>query len=251
VLGLPFEASGRLAVVQGSVTVRGHTISAGRYTRGVTALVVGVAIVTAAIFFTQRANAQEHGRLEIAPALGAYAPFGGVPFPVGNLGCPAFCELASFRESPAVAVGGRIGVWPIKRLAIEGSAWLAFSHLSDTAQYTGAHLTFGGASYLLLTSLRGVLKVATPAPTVSVLVMAGPAVVHRAGHAWSDWEAPTSLGGAFGLGVDIRPGHGATFRATIEDYVYTFESKTYFPSESRHDVVVSLSILFGRRGEDH
>jgi hypothetical protein len=217
-----------------------------------------VKVLVATSVVAQPASAQAHRRLEIAPALGVYVPSGGVPLPV-QLGCPRVefipCEFPSFKEARTVAIGGRVTAWLGTRTAIEGSVLYGSSRVTDLTRYTGPDpWQLGAQGNVVLTSLRAVLNVAPRIPAMSVLLMAGPAVIHRFGDGWSEWwKGPTSLGGAVGIGFDIHPGHGLGFRAAIEDYIYSFDSlhPSAYSSEFHHDFVFSLSMgpsFFGQRG---
>jgi hypothetical protein len=104
-------------------------------------------------------------------------------------------------------------------------------------------------------TLRFVLSVAPQAPTVSPLLTAGPAVIHRSGDAYANVRGTLSPGAAVGIGLDIHPGRHFAFRAQIEDYLYDvkFASGTgpgVGEWKFQHDVVLSLSTsLVGQRGE--
>jgi hypothetical protein len=220
-------------------------------------LVSGVALAAAgSIVLARLTSAQGHRRVEIAPALGGFASFGGVPMPYLQACVTGrSCELASFKEARTVAVGGRVTAWIGNRVAIEGAGWYGPGHVADathydTTSYPGGTNNEGGHGGTFLATVRAVANVA-PGPTASVLVMAGPAISHRFGVGWALWKNPTSGGGAFGIGLDIHPSHGLGMRAAIEDYVYTFDSPDprFISSESHHDFVFSLSIgpTFGQR----
>ena len=77
-------------------------------------------------------------------------------------------------------------------------------------------------------SVRGVLSLAPRAPTMSVVLMGGPAVIARPGD-------ETSFGGTVGISLDVHPGTGVSFRAGIEDYVYS-------TTQTHNDFVFSFSI---------
>ena len=220
-------------------------------------VVRGVALATVGgIVLACPVSGQQHRRIEIAPALGAFLPFGAVPVPE-FLGCPAYCQAPSLRETRTVALGGRVTAWLGKRAAIEGSIFYGPSGVADGTHYTSSpDPGYGAQGKVVLTSLRALLSVAAPVPTMSVLLMAGPAVIHQFGGGWPDWNSPTSFGGMLGVGLDVHRVHTLPLRAAIEDYVYSWESPmgAYYGSHSHHDVVFSLSAgpsFFGQRGERH
>jgi len=225
------------------------------FARALKAMVNGVAFTTAgAIALAHPTNAQAQRRLEIAPVLGAYMPTRHLPqlgdyeygcaVPGGAPPCPA----PDFKQTRAVAVGGRVTAWLSNRGAIEGSLWYSPSGVTGWLGYEAA-------ANIVVADLRVVLSLAPPAPTTSVLLMAGPAVIHRSGDAYADVRGTTSPGGALGVGLNIHPGRHFGLRAQIDDYLYRvkFASGTG-PGVSawkfQHDFVFSLSISpFGRRGE--
>lgn len=218
------------------------------FARALQFLMNGVALATAAtISLAHPTRAQLHRRLEIAPALGAYMPTGGRLFV--EFGCikssPVPCEVPALKQTRAVAVGGRAAVWLGTRGAVEGSLWYAPSGINDTTRYTTAvNYGYGADGKIVLVSLRGVLNLAIPATTVSVLLMGGPAVLHRFGDAWANWSGSTSGAGMLGIGVELHAGHGFGVRAAIEGYLYRFDAQRAEVSESafHHDLVFSLSM---------
>jgi hypothetical protein len=209
----------------------------------------------AAIPLAHPTSAQTHRRLEIAPAVGGYMPYGGVPLMLQyscltGHPCP---EVPSFEEARTVAVGGRVTVWLGHRWAIEGTGWYGSSHVTDVTQYTTEYVVYGGEGKIVLASLRPVVKVAA-VQRMSILLMAGPAVSLRFDDGWAQWKKPTSGGGAVGVALDFHPRPGLGFRASIEDYVYAFEStiRPDLPSKFHHDFVFSLSMgpsFVGRSGK--
>jgi len=199
-----------------------------------------------AIALTHPTSAQAQFRLEIAPALGAYMPTGQLPLGALTLTdvctehpedplCPTTSPRR--RANRAVAIGGRWTAWFGKGGAIEGSFWYSPSGSTVNA--------FEDPGTAVVGSLRGVLSLAPQARTMSVLLMGGPAVIHRSGFP----NDLTSFGGTVGLGLDIHPGRGLGFRAEIEDYLYSTQS-TAGNGLFHQDFVLSLSMSpFGQRGE--
>jgi hypothetical protein len=204
------------------------------FTRPLRFFVNGVALTTvAAIALTHPTSAQARRRVEIAPAVGAFVPSGGVPIP-WDPGCPDYCTSPSLSETRTVAVGGRVTAWLGKHGAVEASIFYGPSGVADLSDYTGqrpnTYSEFQVKGNVVLTSLRAVLNVAAPVPTASVLLMAGPAVIHQFGGGWPDWNSPTWYGGVVGIGLDVHRGHALLFRAAIEDYVYRFDNRVVGPS---------------------
>ena len=224
----------------------------------------------AAIALAHPTRAQAQLKLEIAPALGAYAPGGSLAdlfvdlFACGypkSIPTPTTCEIPHLKQDGAVAVGGRVTAWLGKRGAIEGSFWYAPSGLTDTTRYTPSSPQGSGGGEndnVVVISLRAVVNVVAPVRAMSVFLMGGPAVVRRAGAAWAYTSKTTSKGGVLGVGLDIHPGHGLAFRAAIENYLYKLYkldsgyAPGAMPSTFHHDFVFSLSMgpsLLGQRGE--
>jgi hypothetical protein len=213
----------------------------------------------AAIAIAHQASAQAHRRLEIAAALGTYVPMNQLPVGPGNM----FAETAiclghdplglcppgpSLQQKQALAIGGRVTSWLSRRSAIEGTFWYSPS---------GVTQTYRSAGKIVIADVRFVLSLAPQASTMSVLLLGGPAVIQRFGDAYVDVKGTTSPGGAIGIGLDIHPGHGYSFRAEIGDYLYSVQFASgpgpgglVGQRKSQHDVVFSLSMSpFGQGGE--
>lgn len=202
----------------------------------------------AAIFLAHPTSAQAHRRLELAVTLGAYVPTRHLPIgpwsDFSSIACIDVCETPTERQRRATALGGRVTAWLGTRGAIEGSFWYAPSGVTGWERVRGN---------IDLASVHLVLSLAPRAPTVSPLLLAGPAVIHRSGDAYTDVRGTTSPGGALGMGVGIHPGRRVACRVQVEDYLYRvkFASRTV-PGvsewEFQHDFVFSLSVSpVGRR----
>lgn len=202
----------------------------------------GALVAAASITVAPPASAQGR-RFEIAPAVGAYLPTRQLPsYPwVAYPLCGGCTRPAPPQQNQAVAAGGSITAWLGKMAGINGSLMYA---PSGVRAYSAR---------VVAAALRAVVRVAPNAPTMSVLIMGGPAMIHRSGNYYVD-VAPvrgtTSFGGAVGLGLDIHPGHRVGIRATIEDYLYSVQFAsgtgfyTFHPSErrSQQDLLLSVSI---------
>lgn len=202
--------------------------------------IVAAAAVTVIIHPT---SAQSHPRLEIAPALGGYIPAGAVEIAFECVTDP--CVGPVLQQDRAVALGGRVTAWLGTRGGIEGAFWYSPSGVVDRAQYaTIVPDGFGGNGTVILGSLRAVVSVTAPARTMSLLLMGGPALVHRAGQAWSYGSNNTSFAGTFGIGLNIHRGHGVSSRAAIEGYLYELRPLApYWGRSTLHDdLVFSLSL---------
>jgi hypothetical protein len=198
-------------------------------------------------------GAQARRRVEIAPALGAYAPMLDLP-DVGLVGCFDFPCSHPNRQKLSVAVGGRVTSWLSNRGAIEGSFWYAPSGVSGDYSNTSGNIVMAG--------LRLGLNLVPRAPAMSVLLMGGPALVQRSGDFYDGLRGRTSFGGALGIGLYTHPGRRFGFRAAIEDYLssarfgytpptgYPLRNYPPGPRKLQQDLVLSLSIdPFGQRGE--
>lgn len=237
-------------------------------------------LVAAVISLAYPKSAHAQLRVEIAPAVGVYAPGSGLPY-THIAGCnlkaggPDFrCgPLPSYLQTRGAAVGGRVTVAPRGRgttpasFAIEGSFWYVPNRVIERpSPYTllaGTGL-LNEANKIVAASLRFVLRLAPKAP-VSGLLIGGPALIHRSGEFYSGLPGTTtSPGGMLGVGVDVHPGRGLGLRGEIAMYLYsarfgdrpTFEQQLaqgpslYVPPRVwQDDFVFSLSISpFGGHG---
>jgi hypothetical protein len=236
------------------------------FARALKVLVNGVALAsTAMIALAHPTSAQARLRFEIAPALGFYGPTRQLPFfPwIAYERCGS-CPGPRLKQNPAMAVGGRATAWLNQREAIEGSFWYSRSGVTGSDNYTFSTVSLTAAGKIVLADLRFVLRLAGPASRMSVLLMGGPAVIHRFGDYYTDYApfvgsvtGTTSFGGTLGTGLDIYTGHCFGFRAQIEDYLYSirFEGSDprYADSSERkvqQDFVFSLSLSpFSQHGK--
>lgn len=216
-----------------------------------------VKVLVATSVVAQPASAQAHRRLEFAPALGVYTPARHLTLPTLLIGCPKIdpdpCSGSYVPPPPptqnrVAAVGGRVTAWFGNRGGIEGGVWYAPSGVTDQ--------TFGGSGNVVTATLRVVGRLVSRGDRMSVLLMGGPALIHRFGDAYAELIGATTPGGMLGIGLDVHPGRRFGFRATIEDYMYSLRLRYYLPagfysvSNFQHDVVLSLSMSpFGQRGE--
>lgn len=227
------------------------------FARALEVLVNGVALAAAAeVTLAHPTSAQTHPRFEIAPALGVYLPSRQLPLGPTPAICVedenGQCRTFFLEQSGAVAVGGRVTVWLNNRGAVEGLFWYSPSGVTGFVVED-----YEGAGNVVMASLRFVASLAPRARTMSVLLMGGPAVIHHSGDYYSDLRGATSFAGVLGIGLDIHPGRRFSFRAEVEDYVYSAQlasgipmgSTTAGPRTLHHDFVLSLSIsAFGQRG---
>lgn len=194
--------------------------------------------------------------------LGAYMP--GRPDDQSFYGCPRGgppCgPFPSYQQTGGLAVGGRVTAWLSNRAAIEGSFWFAPSHVTDVTPYADGYMGTDVAGHIVATDVRLVLSLIPQTREVSVLLMGGPAVIHRSGVLQNSSEfysmSKTVFGGVVGFGLDIHPGRGFAIRTALEDYLYSFTFNNDRSPIDRvwfhHDFVLSLSIgsnLFGRHGQ--
>jgi hypothetical protein len=214
----------------------------------------GALVAAASITLAPPASAQGL-RFEIAPAVAAYLPTRQMPFYpwVGFPKCGGCMTPPLPQQNHAVAAGGRITAWLGKRGGVDGSLMYSPSGVREYGYLTYAPSVSVSSGSIVVAALRAVVRVDAKAPTMSVLIMGGPAMIHRSGSYYYDVapvQGTTSFGGAVGLGLDIHPGHRVGIRATIEDYLYRVQFAsgtgfyTFHPSEtkSQQDFLLSLSI---------
>jgi len=190
----------------------------------------------AAIAFAHPPSAQAQFRLEVGGALGAYLPAGRLPLRYYSadicIETPEDPECLTGSRSRSggpnaqrtFAVGGRWTAWLGKRGAIEGAFWYSPSDPGT----------------VVMGSMRAVVSLAPQARTMSVILMGGPALIHRSGFVTGLLEDPTAFGGVLGIGLDMHPGHSVGVRAQIDDHLYRV-------GRLQQDFVVSFSVGWERR----
>jgi hypothetical protein len=171
------------------------------------------------VAFGLATSAQAQLRIEIAPAFGGYVPTRPLPNTYVIVGCaPYTCDYQppppqDLQQASVGAAGGRIAIWFDRRNAVEASFLYAPSYATDP--------NFGDyASGVTLAALRYVSRVARDLPDLSLLLMAGPAIVHRSAESWG-----TSPALALGVGIDALPKSRIGLRAEVSDYLYTVHFK--------------------------
>jgi hypothetical protein len=235
------------------------------FNRALKAWTNGAAVATAAALALALApptSAQAQLRIEIAPVLGAYMPTRPTDetfYACGSYDVRLPCQPdPSYQQTGGMAVGGRVTAWFSNRGAIEGSFWYAPSRVTDVAPYTDGFVGEEVAGHIVVADLRLVLSPVPQTSVVSVLLMGGPAVIHRSGDVRAVGSTSgTVAGGVLGVGLDIHLGRRFAMRAELDDYLYTFrfpeaEAGVIGMLKFRHDLVLSLSMgpsLFGQRGE--
>jgi len=192
-------------------------------------------------------SAQAQLRIEIAPAVGGYFPTRPLP-QAGTLLFSGDEVLPphALQQERAGALGGRVAVWFNRRSAVEGSFWYAPSKVTDDPAYVSP-----GAGAVTMAGLRYVFRVDPDLPVLSLLLMAGPAIVHRSGDAWAGITGTTSPALGLGIGIDALPASRVGLRGEVSDYLYNVNlsgdsdagSWSYSDSSAfQHDLIISLAL---------
>lgn len=172
-------------------------------------------------------------RVSISPTIGVYIP-------TSELVKAANGE--EFKQEIALAVGGRLGIYPSPRLGIVTSVSYVPSSLRFTFNQnetkTDANLLFG--------TVRASYQVIPFTSPVWLGLNAGASLVKRGGDAYANDEDKTDVGGVVGAAVGFRLGSFLSFYVAADDYIYgrTFvEAGALEEKKTQNDV--QLSVGFG------
>ena len=209
-----------------------------------------VAIATiAALALAHPKSAHGQFRIEIAPAFGHYIPSAQMPDPGGwFIGCPAmyppppecFTPIIPEHQERASAFGARVTGWFWSRAAIEGSFWTSASNVAGSL--------FSGSGNVFMADVRAVFSPFSPPQPVALLIMAGPALIHRSGDAWANLGGTTSPALALGAAVDVHPSWRFGIRLQVDSYLYSPRFKyngNVGESLGQRDLVWSVSTGVG------
>jgi hypothetical protein len=202
-------------------------------------------VLLATLGFTTRADAQL--KIEIAPAFGGYLPTRPLP-QAGTLLFSGDEVLPPHRlqQERAGGLGGRVAVWFNQRSAVEAAFGYAPSTITDDPAYASP-----GGGAVTTASLRYVFRVDPDLPVLSLLLMAGPAIVRRSGDAWAGLTGTTSPALGLGIGIDAFPASGIGLRGEVSDYLYNVHlsgdsdvgSWNYSDASAfQQDLIISLAL---------
>lgn len=184
--------------------------------------------------------------------------FGGAFIPATDLFNEVFPDVGalSLSQKTAFSVGGRVAVWPSRRIGIEAEGIYAFSDVEVTCVLAGVCADEGTApANVFLTSLSLLYTfIDPPLDPVAVFVSAGVGLVARGGDAFTDVDESTDLAGVFGLGLRYGIAPGVRIRGDVKDYISSFEWKEVtVPLKERgldvgatlqQDILVTLAVEF-------
>ncbi len=176
-------------------------------------------------------------QVEITPAMGIYWPVGLlVDGDIANGG-------EERRQVAAGLVGVRMGVWPGRRLGLEGGIAFSPSQVAVTRS-TGTEDVTGG---VLLMHARAVASLSPPAAPWAFHLGAGVGLVHRSGSAWQTTLGGTAPALALGFGARSRMRRSnLALRLELEDYILFNQFDQGLPNTTgariHHDFVWSMGL---------
>jgi len=192
---------------------------------------------------TQALRAQTTQPPAFAVTLGGYFPTAYLPLGIHTLLCYDPSETGQCADywrkaNRAVAIGTRVTEWVSNRYGFEGAAWFSPSSVTYSPPSYPSKNTSAG--WILLGSFRLAINPSPRAVSVSGILLAGPALAYRS----MTYDGQLSLGGALGVGLDIRPRGPFRFRIQVDDYLYSASQSGDL--RLQQDAVMSISI--GRNG---
>jgi hypothetical protein len=207
----------------------------------------------ALVLLVSATSAHAQLKVEVAPAFGGYFPTRTLPAPESFYGCPASrpsdCPPPppphALKQAQAGAAGGRIAVWFNHRSALEATLCYARSDVTDNPAYQSP-----GAGAITMAGLRYVFRVDPDLPILSLLLLGGPAIVHRSGEAWAGVTGTTSPAFSLGIGIDALPASRVGLRGEVSDYLYNVklsgqgDNGNWYEGASafQQDLIVSLAL---------
>jgi hypothetical protein len=185
----------------------------------------------------------------------AISGFGGVYVPAadvlgGVLNIPGLGDVAAtFGQGLGISVGGRLAIWPSRRLGIEAEA----AYLSSDFDWdflfppdSGVLLPISGdeSANLTLASLSVVLAlIRPPLEPLVVYVSGGVGFVSRGGDGYDEFafEETDDVAAVFGLGLKYGISRGLWLRADVRDYLSSFKDEP-FDSELQNDFLITAGL---------
>ena len=157
--------------------------------------------------------------------------FGAGYVPAADLFDAVFPGLGvlSFKQKTAFAAGGRVAVWPLRRLGIEAEGAYAFSDVDFTAVFPVLDRPGGQATLpanMFFASLNLLYTIIDPPlDPVAVFLSGGVGVVARGGDFFRNFEDTADIAGVLGLGLRYGVAKGVRLRLDVRDYISSYEEK--------------------------
>lgn len=201
--------------------------------------------LAAAVLAARPALLSAQNRFEFTPFVGSYYHTTHI---TSGSGGPFAGNDYNFDQNNAIAVGARLTAPIGGRLSVEGE----FTYSPSGVRYTEKDISAGvdgGAAFdgnLIYGSVRAVI---TPRRS-NLYLLAGPAVIHRGGDAWSGYDDLTDIGGVAGFGIRANVTPRFRLNLTAETYLYSLDvSGVSNDSKFQADVLVTVGVPISLGGQ--
>jgi hypothetical protein len=195
-------------------------------------------LLAAAVLAARPALLAAQGRFEFTPFAGSYYHITHI---ASGSGGPFAGNDYNFDQNNAITVGARLTVPVGNRFSVEGEFAYSPSGVRYTEKDIGSGID-GGAAFdgnLVYGSVRAVI---TPRRS-NLFLLAGPAIVHRGGDAWSGYSDLTDFGGVAGFGIRANVTPKFRINLTAETYLYSLNvSGVNTKSKFQSDLLVTVGV---------
>ena len=183
--------------------------------------------------------------------------FAGVFIPATDL----FDELAAdaalrFGHESGAAFGGRVAVWPSRKLGIEAEAGYLASDVGLRGVVTGLGAideTFAANAFVASINILYAL-IRPPLEPLAIFISGGVGAVSRSGDFFDtalpaiDFDETTSVAGVVGIGISYGLSQMLSIRADVKDYISSFDEDMLIgDAQLQNDILItgSLELTFG------
>ena len=185
--------------------------------------------------------------------------FAGVFIPATDLFDELGAEAAlRFGHESGAAFGGRVAVWPSRKLGIEAEA----GYLASNVEFRGVIIgvepidtTIAANAFVAsINVLYAIIR--PPLEPLAIFISGGVGVVSRGGEFFDtalnrEFEKTTSVAGVVGLGISYGLSQMLSIRADVKDYISSFDPEvtggTFGDTQLQNDILItgSLELTFG------